>query len=51
MKFAKKYDIMVIVNKKALLCLSVVVQLYNVHKKRLRFLVKTEKRKENDSHD
>ena len=32
MKFAKKYGIMVDVNKRVVLCLLEVVQLYNVHK-------------------
>ena len=32
MKFAKKYGIMVNVNKKALLCPLEVGQLYNVHR-------------------
>jgi len=32
MKFAKKYGIMVDVNKRVMLCPFEVVQLYNVHK-------------------
>ena len=32
MKFAKKYAIMVDVNKAAVVCLSELVQLYNMHK-------------------
>ena len=50
MKFAKKYGIMVIVNKKALLCLLKLSQLDNMHKNDLRFLCKPKKRKENDYH-
>ena len=50
MKFAKKYDIMVNVNKKVEVCLLEVSQLDNVHKFHLRFLCKPKKRKENDSH-
>ena len=50
MKFAKKYDIMVDVNKRVVVCLLEVVQLYNVHKNDLRFLYKPKKRKEKDFH-
>ena len=32
MKFAKKYAIMVDVNKRVVVCLSEVVHLYNMHK-------------------
>jgi len=32
MKFAKKYDIMVDVNKRVVVCPFEVVQLYNMHK-------------------
>ena len=38
MKFAKKYGMMVNVNKKVLLCPLEVVQLYNVHKNAYGFL-------------
>ena len=47
MKFAKKCGIMVDVNKRVVVCLYGVVQLYNMHKIARGFFVKTRKRKEN----
>jgi hypothetical protein len=50
MMFAKKYGIMDDVNKRVVVHLPFLVQLYNLHKKHPWFFVETENRKENDSH-
>jgi len=47
MKFAKKYGIMVDVNKKVWLCCANLSDLYNMHKNTIGFLLKTENWKEN----